>query len=587
MADSTISQLPQALPLDGTEYIPVDQGGVTKKTRIAQIGNGTVIITPGKTLYVSNTLTLAGTDGVTVIFPSTSATLARTDAGQTFSGTQVFSSTISGGISGNAGTATTLQTARAINGVNFDGSTAITVPVNNADDTTTNAAVYPLWTATSGGNHAAKVSTTRLSFNPSTGILTATGFSGPLTGNVTGNLSGNVTGDVTGNVSGSSGSCTGNAATATALQTPRMIDGTSFNGTANITVVAPAIHAAPSKATPVDADELGIWDSVGLVLNKLTWANLKTTLGGVFAALAGSATQVFSVAAATAAAHATRADQTFLAQDFRLTLTSATPVTTADVTGAATLYCTPYTGNRIALYNGTIWVNYTSAEFSLALGTLTAAKPYDVFCYQNAGTPTLEFLSWTNDTTRATALAFNGGILIKSGDATRRYLGTFYTTSTTATEDSVLNRYVWNYYNRVIRNLFVYDGTATWQYQTATIRQARANAANQVNFMVGVAEDCVSATLQVTVQASNAGSNFQSGIGLDSTTAFAAASQPWASNIATTGGGYPAHSVFNGYVTSGKHSLIWLEYGNVSSGTITWLGTLAPYLSGLNAKISG
>ena len=51
---------------------------------------------------------------------------------------------------------------------------------------------------------------------------------------------GALTGDVTGNVSGSSGSCTGNAATATALQTARTINGTSFNGTANITVTAAA-----------------------------------------------------------------------------------------------------------------------------------------------------------------------------------------------------------------------------------------------------------------------------------------------------------------------------------------------------------
>ncbi|MFA4818602.1 MAG: hypothetical protein WC621_02045 [Patescibacteria group bacterium] len=103
------------------------------------------------------------------------------------------------------GSAATLTTTRAINGVNFDGSGAITVPVNNADDITTAATMYPLWTATAGGNYAAKVSTTKLSFNPATGLLTATGFSGPLTGNVTGN------------VTGSSGSTTGNAATVTGL----------------------------------------------------------------------------------------------------------------------------------------------------------------------------------------------------------------------------------------------------------------------------------------------------------------------------------------------------------------------------------
>jgi hypothetical protein len=41
-----------------------------------------------------------------------------------------------------------------------------------------------------------------------TGIITATGFSGPLTGAVTGDVTGNLTGDVTGNVTGN---CSGTA----------------------------------------------------------------------------------------------------------------------------------------------------------------------------------------------------------------------------------------------------------------------------------------------------------------------------------------------------------------------------------------
>src|SRR3989344_2042869 len=64
-----------------------------------------------------------------------------------------------------------------------------------------------------------------LTYNATTGVLTATGLSGPLTGNVTGN------------VSGSSGSTTGNAATATALQNARTIYGNSFDGTANLAQV--------------------------------------------------------------------------------------------------------------------------------------------------------------------------------------------------------------------------------------------------------------------------------------------------------------------------------------------------------------
>lgn len=56
------------------------------------------------------------------------------------------------------------------------------------------------------------------------------------------------------------------------------------------------IHAASSKATPVDADELGLVDSAASwVLKKLTWANLKATLnayivGGTDVAVADGGT---------------------------------------------------------------------------------------------------------------------------------------------------------------------------------------------------------------------------------------------------------------------------------------------------------
>lgn len=55
---------------------------------------GTLTITNAKTLSISNTLTLAGTDGTTMTFPSTSASIARTDAANTFTGTQTFNGTV-------------------------------------------------------------------------------------------------------------------------------------------------------------------------------------------------------------------------------------------------------------------------------------------------------------------------------------------------------------------------------------------------------------------------------------------------------------------------------------------------------------
>lgn len=63
------------------------------------------------------------------------------------------------------------------------------------------------------------------------------------------------------------------------LTTARNIDGQPFDGSANITVIAPGTHAASSKSTPVDADELPLIDSASSnVLAKLTWANLKAAI---------------------------------------------------------------------------------------------------------------------------------------------------------------------------------------------------------------------------------------------------------------------------------------------------------------------
>ena len=79
-------------------------------------------------------------------------------------------------ITGNAATATT--TTNAVSATN-----AANIGITN--DTTTSATVYPTWVTTTTGNLPAKTSNTKLSFNPGTGILTATGFSGNLTGTAT------------------------------------------------------------------------------------------------------------------------------------------------------------------------------------------------------------------------------------------------------------------------------------------------------------------------------------------------------------------------------------------------------------------
>jgi hypothetical protein len=151
-----------------------------------------------------------------------------------------FAGPLTGAVTGNASTATALETARTIGGVSFDGTANINLAgVNTSGNqdtsgtatTATNVTVadessdttcFPLFvTAATGG--LPPRSGTNLTFNSSTGILTATGFAGPITGAVT-----------------------GNAATATALATGRTVGMTgdvvwtspSFDGSGNVTGTA-------------------------------------------------------------------------------------------------------------------------------------------------------------------------------------------------------------------------------------------------------------------------------------------------------------------------------------------------------------
>lgn len=259
----------------------------------------------------------------------------------------------------------------------------------------------------------------------------------------------------------------------------------------------------------------------------------------------------------------------FYSQDFRLTLASGTPVPVTDITGATIIYATPYTGKNISLYNGTSWVLLSSAEFSVALGTITDDQGYDVFCYSNSGVPTLELLAWTNNTTRATAIAYQDGVAVKTGDATRRYMGSFLTTSTTTTEDSLVKRYLDNHYHKVPRQMFVASSAATYSYTTATFRQTNADATNQLNFFVGLSQDIFVGEAGQNTSNTTATILRILGIGFDSITA--TWSQPVGRDGQAPGTGSAKHvASYIGMPVVGKHYIASLEW-STATGTCSWL----------------
>ena len=88
---------------------------VNKMAITAPATSSTLAVADGKTFTVNHSLTLAGTDTTTMTFPATSATIARTDAAQTFTGNQTFSNAIIGAVQALSGPGavniTTLTTA--------------------------------------------------------------------------------------------------------------------------------------------------------------------------------------------------------------------------------------------------------------------------------------------------------------------------------------------------------------------------------------------------------------------------------------------------------------------------------------------
>jgi hypothetical protein len=255
----------------------------------------------------------------------------------------------------------------------------------------------------------------------------------------------------------------------------------------------------------------------------------------------------------------------------RLTLTSGTSVTTADVTGAATIYWTPYNGAVIDLYTGSEWTQETFAELSIAASSGTASKPHDIFLDYNGGSPALAILAWTNDTTRATALALQDSILIKTGDTQQRYLGTVYLDGSKQCADSYAKRWCWNYYNRVTRPMRVIDSTDAWTYTSAAWRQANASAANQVDIVCGVAQDGIE--VSVFAHCNNSSGNVQMSVsvGENSTSSTATGALIGRLDNTNTSSVEPVQTTLRALPAAGRNYYVWLEYSQ-AAGTTTWYG---------------
>lgn len=280
----------------------------------------------------------------------------------------------------------------------------------------------------------------------------------------------------------------------------------------------------------------------------------------------------------------------------RLTLATATPVMTSTVTAAGTVYYTPYVGNLIPIWNGSVFLPTQFTELSniLANSSVGNAGPaaavgshavYDLFVWSSSGTLFLtRGPAWTNATTRGYTLTRTSGILTNTSAITNgpaggagTFVGTIATdaaggTVTFSTGGSasggtagILD--VWNMNNRVIETAGSVDSGAQYTYSSATIRQARASAGNQIQFVTGLQEDTgiisLFGRILTNVTVTSTGSF---GIGIDSTTTF---SYPPAVVTPANQGGTGGANNISGCLTApqsniGYHTITSNEGGNTA-----------------------
>lgn len=316
----------------------------------------------------------------------------------------------------------------------------------------------------------------------------------------------------------------------------------------------------------------------------------------------------------------------------RLTLISATPVMTTTQSAKTSVFYTPYNGAYVPIYNGSMFVNNSFAELTLALdsnaghtGYQQSGKLFDFFVFLNssvvtlatgpawststargtgAGTTELQLLNgiWTNKNTLIAKIdATSSTVNVTANQAT--YLGTMLASADGTTQfvfgaaaagGTAAAFNLWNLYNRRITATQVINSTASWTYASTTWRAPNASANMRVNFIIGLNEQIVDAfyTAVGSTPADATVDSFGAALGLDSTSTPSGIPGVFSVDNAGVISYGSATGIYRAYPGLGSHFLSALERQNVTANndvTITFLGSTAttgPFNpTGINATL--
>lgn len=178
----------------------------------------------------------------------------------------------------------------------------------------------------------------------------------------------------------------------------------------------------------------------------------------------------------------------------RLSLHNNDPIPFGNRISQDTLYLTPYLGDAMAYYDAVEgWLVDEFTQLSLDIGTLTASTNYDIFVEYDSGFA-LVSEAWPTLNTRTNPLDYQNGILVQSGEPTRRYAGSISVDSNQQLNLTLDNnggtRFVqidlWNMYNRVPTAFNIWESTDQWSASANVWEQWNKNPNNQAVIMQGI-----------------------------------------------------------------------------------------------------